>query len=71
MHIGSWVRRERGSRHSRGHLVESVVSHDAVVRCGRRMRDDAPATTGRLVVHDGPVSRASRPLDWTLCRGCV
>ena len=66
--IGAWVRRERGRRVSKGHYVDSVVAGDAVTRCGRRMRDGR-TVSGVLVVHDGAVSRASRPLDWDLCQG--
>jgi hypothetical protein len=36
--IGQWVKRQRLTV---AHLVESVVADDAVVRCGRRMRDEA------------------------------
>jgi hypothetical protein len=65
--VGSWIRRERGGK---GHLVESLVSGDVITRCGKRMRDE-PSQRGELVVHDGPVSRGSRPLDWPLCEaGC-
>lgn len=69
--IGAWVRRERnGVALSKGHYVESVVADDAFTRCGRRMHDE-PRRGGVLVVHDGAVSRASRPLDWELCQlGC-
>jgi hypothetical protein len=67
--IGSWVRRERrnGNPTTQGHLVESIRAERVVLRCGKEMPEEG--VLGRLVVHDGPVSRASRPLDWALCRG--
>lgn len=61
VYIGAWVRR---SKHQPGHIVESVIAGDAVTRCGKRLNDAKP-----LEVHRGVVSRANRPLDWTLCRG--
>ena len=66
VYIGAWVRRtDRRSR--KAHKVESVIAGDAVTTCGRRMRDDESP----LEVHHGAVSRANRPLDWDLCKGCV
>jgi hypothetical protein len=43
--IGQWVKRQRLTV---AHLVESVVADDAVVRCGRRLRDE-PNSRGPLV----------------------
>lgn len=44
--IGEWVTRER-----RGvpHYVESVVSGDAITRCGRRLHDEPTRTGGALI----------------------
>lgn len=44
--IGHWVRRER-----RGlpHLVESIVSGDAITRCGRRLTNEPTQSGGALL----------------------
>jgi len=42
MKIGNWIRRNRAA--AKWHIVESVVSGDAITRCGRRMRNEAPFT---------------------------
>ncbi len=34
--IGQWVKRNEG----KWHLVESVVSDDAITRCGRRLHNE-------------------------------
>ena len=46
MNIGDWIQRERRGK---AHLVESIVAGDAVMRCGRRMRDEPTQSGGRLV----------------------
>jgi hypothetical protein len=56
--IGQWVKRQRLTV---AHLVESVVAGDAVVHCGRRMRDE-PTSRGLLVEAEY----------WTpKCQGCT
>jgi len=57
--IGSWVR--RGPRR-KWHLCESVVSDDAVTRCGRRMAPPLEVSPAE------PLTRMiGQP---QLCRGC-
>lgn len=62
--IGTWVRR-LAPRHTKWHLVESVVADDAVTHCGRRMRDElSPFDTSTVM----PLSRMiGQP---QLCRRC-
>ena len=47
--IGDWIARR--SSHT-AHLVESIISGDAITRCGRRMADE-PNTGGELVHRTG------------------
>jgi hypothetical protein len=57
--IGTWVKREQRET---WHLVESLVAHDAITKCGRRMHDEANSRGG-LVFSDAPA--------WSVrCDGC-
>lgn len=56
--IGAWVMR---TRYGVGHLVESIVAGDAIVRCGRRLSDE-PTTGGDLDV---------APFGTRKCRQCI
>ncbi len=58
MKIGQWVVRLRRGRAA--HLVESLVSDDAVTRCGRRMAPVNP---------DGPLVDA--PYGFKKCLRCI
>ena len=70
LEIGSWVKRNRSG--GKWHLVESIITGDAITRCGRRMPEQAApwaGGTGKLDV--SPVMPLTRMIGQPqLCRTC-
>lgn len=65
--IGRWVRRvsKRADPPPRWHLVESIVSDDAITKCGKRMEPRKGYGEGQpLEVHP------DRPNTFVTCQRC-